>query len=136
MKFPKKIIINKDHWLQMRAHAIKDAPLEACGLVGGKDWQSLEVFPTENELHSPTRFRIEPQAQIRIFNLIEERGWDLIGLYHSHPSGPDHPSRTDVAEAAYPETVNLIWYKLNNTWDCQGFIIESGKIHQIEITVR
>ena len=135
MKIPTQIFLQGNHWQQMRSHAIQDAPLEACGLVGGKEWRSLEVFPTVNELQSPTRFRVEPQAQIRIFHLLEERGWELIGVYHSHPAGPDRPSQVDITESAYPEVINLIWYKKNNYWDCKGFIIESSRIHQIEIVI-
>lgn len=136
MKNPSQILVQKKHWQQMRSHAIQDAPLEACGLIGGKEWHSLEVFPTPNELQSPTRFRIEPQTQIQIFHLLEERDWDLIGVYHSHPTGPDRPSQVDIEEAAYPEIVNLIWYKIDHKWDCQGFIIQGGKVHQIEIVIQ
>jgi len=39
---------------------------------------------------------------------MEAEGLELIAIYHSHPDGPARPSATDVANAYYPDTVQLI----------------------------
>ncbi len=130
------IWIKKAHWDLMLADVADQAPLEACGLVAGRDHSSVEVFPVENELHSPSRFRMEPNEQIRIFHYLAEAGLDLLAIYHSHPDGPAGPSQTDIAEAAYPEVVHLIWSQLHSSWTCQGYLIDDGKVRAIPIYIQ
>ena len=70
------IWIRNDHWQQMHQDVVQRAPEEACGLVAGLDGRTLQVFPIENTLHSPVRFRCDPQEQLRVLQLLDERGWD------------------------------------------------------------
>lgn len=120
-------------WEQMRADVQARLPHEACGLVGGLQRHALQIYPVVNVLHSPVRFRMEPNQQVRIFLELESRGWDLLAIYHSHPTGPDHPSPTDLAETAYPEAVSLIWYPEAGEWHCRGFLISENQFSEIPI---
>ena len=113
----------------------RHAPQEACGLVAGIHDTCLAVFPISNALQSPVRFRMEPREQLEVFERIDEKNWALLGIYHSHPSGPAHPSPTDIAEAAYPEAVNLIWFPENEGWQCRGFIIRDKEVNEIPIRI-
>ena len=111
------------------------APQEACGLIAGVQYTCLAVFPISNDLQSPVRFRMAPQEQLEAFERIDENNWVLLGIYHSHPSGPAHPSPTDIAEAAYPEAVNLIWFPAEVGWQCRGFIIRDQQVNEIPIRI-
>jgi proteasome lid subunit RPN8/RPN11 len=72
---------------------------------------------------------MEPHQQIHAMLSIENSGLDLLAIYHSHPAGPDHPSRTDIEEFRYPGIVYLIWSPLNADWECRGFeLYEEGYI--------
>lgn len=108
---------------------------EACGLVAGERLTSTKVFPVTNELHSPVRYRLDPQEQLEVLIEIEENDWDLLAIYHSHLRGPDQPSATDVAEAMYPGVIHLIWFPRAAEWVCRGFLIESGKINEVQIII-
>jgi proteasome lid subunit RPN8/RPN11 len=108
-------------------------PNEACGLVGGLHRRALEIFPVTNDLHSPVRFRMDSKEQVRVLLDLEQRGWDLLAIYHSHPNGPDQPSPTDLSEAAYPEAVNLIWSGETGEWRCRGFLILGSQFYEIPI---
>ena len=119
----------------MQADVEKQLPLEACGLVGGKDGRSEVVIPVANALASPVRFRMDPMEQLAALQQIEDQGWELLAIYHSHPSGPDSPSATDVAEAAYPEAVNIIWYRENGAWRCRGFLIDQDRVEEIRFYI-
>ena len=130
-----ELIIRPEHWQQMLAHVSKEAPNEACGLIGGSNGSSLEVFETPNQFNSPTRFRIPPQKQLQILNILEKRQWDLLGIYHSHPTGPSTPSATDIAEAYDTKTVNLIWSQSASKWGCRGFIIANNRIKEVTISL-
>jgi proteasome lid subunit RPN8/RPN11 len=39
---------------------------------------------------------------------IERQGWELLGIYHSHPHTQAYPSPTDVALAFYPDALYFI----------------------------
>jgi len=120
---------------QMRADVQARLPQEACGLLGGLQRRALQVYPVANALHSPVRFRMEPDEQVRIFLELEARGWDLLAIYHSHPAGPGQPSPTDLAEAAYPEAIHLIWLPAAGEWRCRGFLIQDGQFTEVPVRV-
>ena len=120
-------------WEAMRRDVQARLPCEACGLVGGLHRRGLQIFPITNALHSPVRFRMDPQEQVRVLLDLEKRGWDLLAIYHSHPNGPDHPSPTDLAEAAYPEAAILIWTHATGDWSCRGYVIDQDQFYEIPI---
>ena len=93
---------------EMLAHVISLWPEEACGLVGGLDGRAARLYPVENTRHSPVAFEMEPLQQIKAMLAMEAEGLELIAIYHSHPDGPARPSATDVANAYYPNAVQLI----------------------------
>ena len=86
---------------EMIAHALRDDPLECCGLLAGEDGRLVKVFPAANAAHSPFRYVIDSKELLRLFNEIEwgERPWKVIGNYHSHTHSEAYPSPTDVNEA-------------------------------------
>jgi [CysO sulfur-carrier protein]-S-L-cysteine hydrolase len=119
----------------MREHVENLAPEEACGLVAGVEGRSVEVFPVENALHSEVRYRMEPREQLKAMLTIEENGWEIAAIYHSHPFGPEGPSMTDIEEAAYTGVIHLIWNQQGGGWSCRGYSIEGGTAREIEIAL-
>jgi proteasome lid subunit RPN8/RPN11 len=119
--------------MQMAEDVSRRAPEEACGLVSGKNGRSLSVYPIENILHSQSRFRMHPEQQVKAYFELLEKGLDLLAIYHSHPKGPPDPSPTDIAEAAYPEAVNLIWFSQQGVWNCRGYSIREGQVSEFVI---
>ena len=130
-----RLYLSPPLWERMRAHVNREAPEEACGLVAGTGNRAAQVFPITNQLHSPTRYRMEPKEQLAAFNEMDAEGWELLAIYHSHPYGPARPSVTDVDEAYYPDSFYLIWSRRNDAWDCLGFLIQDEKIRQIEVVL-
>lgn len=130
-----RLVLQAGHVDDMRSHVAAEAPLEACGLVAGKDGQSARVFLIENEEASRTHFRMDARQQYKAFVEMERSGWELLAIYHSHPNGPPGPSRTDLAEAAYPGVVQLIWSPQMNGWDCQAFFLDGGQVVPTEFQV-
>jgi proteasome lid subunit RPN8/RPN11 len=136
---PKKILISTKQLEKMRLDVECRAPEEACGLLAGKFDADIcrvaEVIQTENTLHSPFRYRLDPKEQLAAFNHIESQGLELIGIYHSHPAGPTNPSNTDIAEAYYPDATYLIWSKSAVEWKCRGFIIRDRKFKEVIVVI-
>ncbi|HEX6386561.1 MAG TPA: M67 family metallopeptidase [Anaerolineae bacterium] len=83
-------------------------PLEACGLLAGRNRLATRLYPIDNILDSPTAYEMDPLQQVKAMLEIEARGETLLAIYHSHPQGPQTPSATDVARAYYPEAIQFI----------------------------
>ena len=92
----------------MRAAAVAAHPREACGLLLGNGARITEARETANAHSLPeTHFEIDPQALIDAHRAARHDGApQVIGYFHSHPSGPAAPSATDRACAAGD---NRIW---------------------------
>jgi len=120
------IVITPEHFTQMHADVISRSPEEACGLIAGAGNHSRQVIPVTNVLHHPYRFRMDPQEELNAFLLVEEKGWDILAIYHSHPQGIDHPSPTDYAELTFPGIIYLIWYQDAQQWHCRGYLMQSS----------
>lgn len=89
-------------------HAQREYPDEACGLLAGRDGRVEKVYPMTNAEHSPVTYRLDPEEQFRVFMEIEEKGWELLAIYHSHTHSPAYPSATDLERAFYPDSLYLI----------------------------
>ncbi|MDD2695267.1 MAG: M67 family metallopeptidase [Anaerolineales bacterium] len=130
-----ELVIASELMQAMRAAVERSLPLEACGLLAGVGNEALAVLPVTNSLRSPVAYRMDPQEQLQAFLSIEAHGWDLLAIYHSHPSGPAHPSATDISQAYYPETPYLIWSPRKEGWQCRGFFIRDGEVSEIRLVV-
>jgi proteasome lid subunit RPN8/RPN11 len=118
----------------MLAHVDQSAPLEACGLLAGRQDRVENIIPVQNRAQSRVRFVMEPYEQLQAFEWIESHGLDLLGIFHSHPEGPETASATDIAEAAY-EVINLIWARGPNGWQARGFWIENGSATEVSLQI-
>lgn len=119
------LVISKEHWQEMAEYVQAQAPLEACGLLAGRHERVEKVIFVRNQAQSPVRFVMEPYEQLRAFEWIEKNGLELLGIFHSHPAGPETASPTDIAEAAY-EVIHIIWSPDRTGWQARGFRIERG----------
>lgn len=92
----------------MLDHVQAHYPEEACGLVAGRDGRATAVYPIDNIHHSPVLYEMDPLQQIQAMIDLEAAGDDLLAIFHSHPAGPARPSQTDVAQAYYPDALQVI----------------------------
>lgn len=100
----------------MLEHARRAAPREACGVLGGRDVGSERrvevVMPCRNAHGAPeVAYALDPLDQLRAYLAIEDdKRLGVLGVYHSHPRGPQEPSPVDAAEANLPgATYVVIW---------------------------
>ena len=131
----RQLVLTKKQWQEMREHVANHAPLEACGLLAGNNNRVEKVIMVRNQAQSPVRFVMEPYEQLKAFDWIESNGLDLLGIFHSHPAGPETVSVTDIAEAAY-DVVHLIWSLRGQTWKLRGFWIENGRFADVPLFIR
>jgi proteasome lid subunit RPN8/RPN11 len=129
------LTITPGDWDAMRRHVAALSPLEACGLLAGKNSIVETVLAVKNAAESKVRFRMEPRAQLRAFEQIESAGQDMLAIFHSHPKGSSAPSITDIKEATYP-VVHIIWSPVGRRWNARGFWIENGKAIEVALNIK
>jgi len=94
--------------------AREGSPDEICGVLGGTyepegTSRVHSQYPADNVAENPrTRYEIDPEQQLAIFDRLEARGEEIVGFYHSHPRGPARPSEADAALATWPDRSYLI----------------------------
>jgi len=115
-------------------HVKRHAPLEACGLLAGKGERVEKVIPVRNQEQSAARFVMDPYEQLDAFRWIDDHALELLGIFHSHPAGPETASATDVEEAAY-EVVHVIWSRMGSNWKARGFWIENGRTLEVPLSI-
>jgi len=127
-----QLTINREHRQEILDHLESEVPLEACGLLAGKNDRVEKVLIVRNQAQTPVRFVMDPYEQLKAFDWIDSNGLDLLGIFHSHPAGPETASVTDIAEAAY-EVVHVICSRRDNQWKMRGFWIENGRAMEVPL---
>jgi [CysO sulfur-carrier protein]-S-L-cysteine hydrolase len=116
------------------AHAREEMPNECCGIVATLDGAAVRVFRATNAEASPVRYSLDPREQYLITMEIEEQGWDLGAIYHSHTRSKAYPSQTDVNLAFYPDALYLIVSLENpDLPDLRAFRIASEAIEEVAL---
>jgi proteasome lid subunit RPN8/RPN11 len=77
---------------ELIAHAREEEPNEACGLVVLENGVATRYERGRNAAESPYRFQLDVDPEVWF---LEDDGFEL-AVFHSHPSSPPRPSRTDV----------------------------------------
>ena len=108
------LVFSPDAYERMLDHARDGAPAECCGVLGGTTGEDeneddagerrvAAAHPVENVADRPrTRYELDPAEQLERIEVIECDGGEVVGFYHSHPTGPAGPSATDRAQATWP----------------------------------
>ena len=98
------------------AHARRDHPDEACGIVAGAEGSDVprRLVPMTNAARSPTFFEFDSTEQLKVWKALDARDEVPVVIYHSHTATPAYPSRTDIALAAEPDA----HYVLVSTAEC------------------
>ena len=98
--------IAKQLLAEIVAHAQENPRIECCGVVAvlaGEDGAArtaARVYRAENVHASALKFEIGPMELYRLNEEIEEEGWEIGAIYHSHVRSAPYPSQTDIGFAA------------------------------------
>jgi [CysO sulfur-carrier protein]-S-L-cysteine hydrolase len=117
---------------QIVAHARKDHPDEACGVLAGPlgSDRPERYIPMENAERSPTFYRFDAMEQLRVWREMDDRDEEPIVIYHSHTATQAYPSRTDISYASEPNA----HYVLVSTREEDGTEFRSYRILDGEVT--
>jgi proteasome lid subunit RPN8/RPN11 len=114
--------------------ALREFPNEACGLIAAEAGVPVKVFPMTNA--DPATYRLDGKEQLHVFDELDERGWDLWGIYHSHTHSEAYPSETDRRLAFYPDSRYLVLSVADREAPVlRSFFIRDGEVEEEELTV-
>jgi proteasome lid subunit RPN8/RPN11 len=98
------LVISSDTVDEIVAHARRDHPDEACGIVAGPVGSDRpeRFIAMVNAARSPTFYEFDSLDLLRLYREMDDRDEEPVVVYHSHTATPAYPSRTDVAYASEP----------------------------------
>jgi proteasome lid subunit RPN8/RPN11 len=92
--------------------ALAERPNECCGLLAGVMQEGVgrvvRHYPLVNAAASPVLYESEPRSMFEAVRAMMREGLEAVAVYHSHPSSPPIPSKTDLARNCSEDVVNLI----------------------------
>ncbi len=114
------------------AHARRDHPDEACGVVAGPAGSDRPTrhIPMTNAERSSTFYRFDSMEQLRVWREMEDRDEEPVVIYHSHTATEAYPSRTDLDLASEPGA----HYLLVSTRDPEVAEVRSFRINDGTVT--
>ncbi|MFW9863830.1 MAG: M67 family metallopeptidase [Candidatus Thorarchaeota archaeon] len=128
--------LSEDDLNELHTHADQSLPLEAAALLFGfvKDndviVSHIELVP--NTAKSRTSFSVDPETEYRLLVEAEERGEDLVGIFHSHPA-PPRPSSSDLRNMRLNPVVWIISSKLTGNWKSRAFILDEDNLKEVDL---
>jgi proteasome lid subunit RPN8/RPN11 len=110
------LILDREIYDAIVAHARRDHPDEACGVVAGPAGSDRpeRFIPMINAAMSPTFYEFDSADLLALYREMDDRDEEPVVVYHSHTATQAYPSRTDIALAQEPGA----HYVLVSTREC------------------
>jgi [CysO sulfur-carrier protein]-S-L-cysteine hydrolase len=109
-----RLLLPAQLYRELLAQATAELPNECCGLLAGPPphdgvGRVERRYPLVNAAASPVEYESEPRGLFEADRDMRRHGFDLLAVYHSHPTSPPVPSRKDRARNFYgPDVLHLI----------------------------
>lgn len=97
--------ISKELLQRIKTSVQAGYPYETCGLLIGEQAragirvQDVIQAPNLNQERPQARYELDPKALLTADRVAQDRGLEIVGIWHSHPDHPACPSETDRAAA-------------------------------------
>jgi [CysO sulfur-carrier protein]-S-L-cysteine hydrolase len=120
------------------AHARRDHPDEACGVVAGPAGsdRAERFVPMQNAARSPTFYEFDSADLLALYRDMDERDEEPVVIYHSHTATEAYPSRTDVSLAGEPGAhYVLVSTREPDSVEFRSFRIVDGTVTEEDVQV-
>jgi proteasome lid subunit RPN8/RPN11 len=120
------------------AHARRDHPDEACGVVAGPAGSDLptRLIPMDNAARSMTFYEFDSMEQLRVWREMDDNDEEPVVIYHSHTATEAYPSRTDISFAGEPGAhYLLVSTREPGSEEIRSFRIVDGVVTEEEINI-
>jgi proteasome lid subunit RPN8/RPN11 len=118
-------------------HGLREFPNECCGVIAANgDGRPIKVFAMKNTDASAATYRMDGKEQLQVFDQLDEQGWDMWAIYHSHTHSEAYPSDKDTQLAFYPESRYIILSLADRERpELRSFFIQDGEVTEEELTI-
>ena len=120
------------------AHARRDHPDEACGVVAGAEGSDrpTRLIPMLNAARSPTFYEFDSADLLQLYKEMDANDEEPVVIYHSHTATEAYPSRTDISYASEPGAhYVLVSTRDADTADFRSYRIFDGVVAEEEVEV-
>ena len=120
------------------AHARRDHPDEACGVVAGPAGSDLpeRFVPMVNAARSPTFYEFDSADLLALYREMDDRDEEPVVIYHSHTATEAYPSRTDISLAQEPGAhYVLVSTREPDSVELRSFRIVDGSVTEEDVQV-
>nr|WP_170313652.1 M67 family metallopeptidase [Phytoactinopolyspora halophila] len=120
------------------AHARRDHPDEACGVVAGPEGSDRpeRFIPMLNAARSPTFYEFDSMDLLRLYREMDDRDEEPVVIYHSHTATEAYPSRTDISYASEPNAhYVLVSTRDENDVELRSFRIVDGEVTEEDVKI-
>lgn len=119
---------------EMFNHASQDDPNECCGILAGEAGEVKKLYRMTNPEASPYRYRMDSKELLNVYNDIDDQGWEILAIYHSHTHSEAYPSATDIRLATWPDSLYLLISLLDKQNPIlRAFHIQNGEVSEESI---
>jgi proteasome lid subunit RPN8/RPN11 len=116
----------------MRAHCLREAPAEACGILGGAGPPLVaSIHPLRNVLASASAYDADPADILDAHRLLRKRGHQFLAIYHSHPKWEAIPSRADLERNYYGDLPRIIVSLLTDPPEVRVWRLEADRFDEL-----
>mgnify|MGYP002624297832 FL=1 len=133
------IRLHKEDYEKILAHAKKEAPVEACGLIAGKiegtDKYIEKVYILTNVDHAEEHFTLDPKEQFSAVKDMRANGLVPLGNWHSHPVSPSRPSDEDKRLAYDSKASYMILSLMDEEPVLNSFHVENNEATKEELVI-
>lgn len=121
----------------MVQHALEEDPNECCGILAGAGGIVLQHYRITNTEKSPYRYSMDGRELNQVLRELDDNGWEMQVIYHSHTHSPAYPSDTDVRLAAnWPDPYYLLVSLMDKqSPDVRLFTIAEGTVTEEPVVI-
>jgi len=120
------------------AHARKDHPDEACGVIAGPEGTDRpeRFIPMLNAARSPTFYEFDSLDLLKLYREMDARDEVPVVIYHSHTATEAYPSRTDIKLAQEPDAhYVLVSTRDPETAEFRSYRIVDGVVTEEDVEI-
>jgi [CysO sulfur-carrier protein]-S-L-cysteine hydrolase len=131
------LVIRADLVDEIEAHARRDHPDEACGVIAGPAGSDRpeRFIPMLNAARSPTFYEFDSGDLLRLYRDMDSRDEVPVVIYHSHTATEAYPSRTDIGLAQEPDAHYVLASTRSPERELRSFRIVDGVVTEEEVQV-
>ncbi len=132
----RSLSISKKNLESLYSHAEKCLPYESVALLFGNSTESevnvKRIEPVDNEIQSSTEFMVNPETQYRLLIEADNRGEELVCIFHSHPA-PPRPSERDLRYMRLNPVIWLVASKQTGSWQSKAYYLTDTKLEEVPV---